>query len=557
MPFPNSCLPTGASGFPILVDIYTTAAGFALTMESTLSGFSESWSLPLLQPFLSYQNTFGVLEQRYLLSLLEDSSREYSTGLKPPPFTRDVSTAMESYAELVQRITDSVVPFTFQTADGAAQRCEQFTYGFATKSLLESLDMFFHKVVRDGLGGVLTGVRKAAGMDLPGVSSGPNSPPRQKLTMADGGEWEIFQLGLKILAVCAGLDKRFTDFETGVLKPLFKRTANVLEIKDEDADTESEGPSPVAALTANKPSTGGANKSPINATAPSAAAPTKESYESVPQSALSLLRRSQLNSEELRSLLLSPPSPLVNPPLEQLTRDAHRLVFDASFLPIQNEFAGFAGLPWNASESSPVAGAGGSRRYGMMEMPQFSLNPSPYITRIGEHLLTLPQQMELYQDDEGLCYRPDLLPFLDLLKPTLPGTPRSPRVELAEPSSPVSPNKATGLEDDLLSLPAAALYLTALSLGTQVLFVTSTMNLPGLSEKGARQLSADAGYLANVVSALDVEVLPTLRAIEDMCGCATAEVSKRLEAALGLGCAKDEEEVRRKVVVLRTGPQGR
>lgn len=463
------------------------------------------------------------MEQRYLLSLLDDPNREYAIGLKLPSFTRDVSSAMESYAETVQIVADSVVPSSFSSAEGAVLRCEQLTYGFAIPALLDALDAYFQRVVRDGIGSVLTGVRKASGLETPAAGGA-----RQKLSMADGGEWEIFQLGLKILAVCANLDKRFADFETGVLRPALKNAANIMEIRedvdDDGVESDSEPTSPNVAKAVQALPARGAPKSPEDGSA-------------APQSALSILRRSPLNSNELRTLLLAPPTPLLKPPLEQLTRSAHRLVFDASFLPIQNEFSGFAGLAWNVSESSPVAGAG-QRRYGMMEMPQFSLTPSAYITRIGEHLLTLPQQMELYQDDEGLCYRADLLPHLELARPA--------EVAGQEPGQ-----EADGEEDELMSLPAAALYLTALSLGTQVLFVQSAVALSALSDKGARQLSADAGYLANVVSALDVEVLPTFRAIEDMCGCSSHEVAGKLEAALAQGCGKEEEDVRRRIASLR------
>ncbi|KAI9034517.1 Golgi complex component 7-domain-containing protein [Hyaloraphidium curvatum] len=524
----------GAAALPTLVHIYTVTAGFSLTMESQLSGFSESWSLPLLQPFLSHQSNYGTLEQRYLLSLLEDPKREYFVGLKAPPFSRDVSSSMEAYAETVQKVADSVVPFAFQAAEAAVHRCEQFTYGFADVALLESLDLLFQKLVRDGIGSVLAGVRRAAGMEPP-VGGGP----RPKLAMADGGEWEVFQLGLKILVVCANLDRRFAEFEHGVVRPTLKKAAHLLELVDVDAETEPESGTPVS-----KGEPKGQGKSPLaTAVANSLATPSsKATFDAVPQAALSLLRRSALNSPQLRVLLTDPPAKLVDPPLEQLTRSAHRLVFDASFMPIEREFETFASLPWSANEASPVAGS----RRGMMELPQFSLNPSPYITRIGEHLLTLPQQMELYQDDEGLCYRAELLPHLELLKPAA-------EAESAPTDPDAGGEPTTPVQEDPLALPPAALYLTALALGTQQLLVKSVVALPALSDKGARQLSADAGYLANVVSALDVEVLPTVKAIEDMCGCPAAEAGKKLEAKMAEGCGREEEDLRRRLLGLRTG----
>jgi len=50
---------------------------------------------------------------------------------------------------------------------------------------------------------------------------------------------------------------------------------------------------------------------------------------------------------------------------------------------------------WNASGAAQPA----YPLPGVTEMPAFSLAPSPYITAIGEHLLTLPQQLETYSEE--------------------------------------------------------------------------------------------------------------------------------------------------------------
>jgi len=50
---------------------------------------------------------------------------------------------------------------------------------------------------------------------------------------------------------------------------------------------------------------------------------------------------------------------------------------------------------WNASGAAQPA----NPLPGVTEMPAFSLAPSAYITTIGEHLLTLPQQLESYSEE--------------------------------------------------------------------------------------------------------------------------------------------------------------
>lgn len=114
----------------------------------------------------------------------------------------------------------------------------------------------------------------------------------------------------------------------------------------------------------------------------------------------------------------------------------------------------------------------------------FSLSPMPYITSIGEQLLTLPQQLEPFvANDES-----------DPLLVALQAGPLPNALSLP-------PNFDGSTVDHWLD-----------SVGKQIalLYLDEIFKIPQLSTKGCAQLSADIEYLCNVMSALDVAPPPQI-----------------------------------------------
>jgi hypothetical protein len=188
-----------------------------------------------------------------------------------------------------------------------------------------------------------------------------------------------------------------------------------------------------------------------------------------PTSALSVLMRSPLNSDKLGNLKNQ--QVLLKLNVDGLIKTVQGLVFDAMFAPIQRHVATIPLQPWGVEGKTNA-----------FDLPQFSLNPSSYITRIGEHLLTLPQQMELYLDDPGLEWHVSRLPYVN--------------------------------RDEELS--PAAQYLASVCISAQDKLYHAIAAIPKLSDQGSKQVAADVAYLSNVVSALDVEVLPKLHKFKEL-----------------------------------------
>ena len=202
-------------------------------------------------------------------------------------------------------------------------------------------------------------------------------------------------------------------------------------------------------------------------------------------SAINILRLSTLNSHTLRSLTSSVSSlhasssttngsMLDTKPLEAVALNAQNLAFNILTVPLKKQLVTVGTLPiWTnrATSSSPFG----------ISVPQFSLSPSPYATRIGEHLLALPQQIELYQDDEALKYSISSLPFYN--------------------------DSMDG------EVNAALVWMTCVVRAAADSFSNSILSIERISTHGMQQLKEDVGYMINVFAAMEVKPNVTLENI--------------------------------------------
>ncbi|KAJ3321526.1 Golgi transport complex subunit 7 [Boothiomyces sp. JEL0866] len=109
---------------------------------------------------------------------------------------------------------------------------------------------------------------------------------------------------------------------------------------------------------------------------------------------------------------------------------------------------------------------------------QFSLSPLPYITSIGEYILTIPQKFENYFSEPWINFG---LKNLQELSPT--------------------DIETDGSEDDELY----HLWISSAVRTIEAHLVTNILKIKELSISGKRQLLADMQYLRNVMSALEIE----------------------------------------------------
>lgn len=172
----------------------------------------------------------------------------------------------------------------------------------------------------------------------------------------------------------------------------------------------------------------------------------------------------------------------------------HTLILDAMLKPIVAKLAAFHEWAdiWVAKASGGMLSS--------IPLPSFSMQPSEYVLQVGEHLLTLVQQMEPYvtkqaeDDDEDVASSTPIGGDLAAL-------PSSSHLPLhASSLLAASPPPPSYLEHDALY------WLDLLSKGTFHHLLSAVQRLTYLSDRGAKQLACDVDYLVHVLAALGVAI---------------------------------------------------
>jgi hypothetical protein len=216
--------------------------------------------------------------------------------------------------------------------------------------------------------------------------------------------------------------------------------------------------------------------------------------------------------------------------MSRMTNECQRFIYDALFLTIDEQLTDI----YHRERWSHAASALSKISPFNFEIPQFSLSPSSYIVSIGEHLLSLPQHLELYLNDEALTYSVNTLPYcqpLSLLTYSLLeelGITPSTRAS----DDPFHPQEA---EDSEFEEPSGHMWIVSLCNGTMVKYIKNIMKLKELTTQESKQLGTDIGYLMNVFGALEIYVLPILISLHSFSQMKDKELLERkneLEAIL-------------------------
>ena len=146
-----------------------------------------------------------------------------------------------------------------------------------------------------------------------------------------------------------------------------------------------------------------------------------------------------------------------------------------------------------------------------LQIPQFSLSPLEYVTRIGEHLLSLPQQLDLYMDDVSLAYSISTLPFMS----------HSESIVSADPND--------SMQDEEIQ-DITYMWITSVCRGTMDSYYRNAMLIPQLSSHGLSQLITDMQYLVNVFSAMDIQPMEQFKDLLD--GLASQEIPHHIQGDL-------------------------
>ncbi|KZT66540.1 hypothetical protein DAEQUDRAFT_695387 [Daedalea quercina L-15889] len=473
------------------------------------------WDTDLFGPFADFQADYASLERR----LLDDA---LASALQSTPRP----TTGADYARVLRERAVDV----FGAAEDAVVRCNAFTHGYGAAGLVQSVDHLasaFAEASRSEIVSRSSGEANAAGA----ADSGSEADLADLDYTAE--DWAEIQALLHLLEAVRALLDRMLSFEG-------KLRGNVIQMS--------------IYLRAARQDSGVFGSHATGTT----------------RGALQVLMQSTLNSAELHILLESvdpeppastqpapsvPPSPdarrmsfmgtvplsplmgtpAPSPPLLTGSRSAISTLAQACQVALQDTILGplyahltaYPTLPlWAAPDpSAKNSGAGGATN--AVHVPTFSLSPSTIMARVAEGLLSLPRLFEVYADDDALAVSLETLPFVGerFLRalaepaqspPTGPPELRSRRtasIALLPGQQVQAPPQPQEIQDMHFSPEAVtAAWLASLTRTLLARLTRSVLpKIPRLTPAGAAQLSADLGWLANIVEALNADWAPLRR----------------------------------------------
>ncbi|CAI2178768.1 369_t:CDS:2 [Funneliformis geosporum] len=384
------------------------------------------------------------------------------------------------------KVMSETIGEIFMMAESGLNRCMTLTYGFGGIGLIEVLNFFFTSFIKE-YQILLDQLRLDSGLDgsfggkdvLSGTSAVNKGGDNSNNDFFDFDQdklqqedWSNFHIGLKLLATCRTTSEKLSEFEEKVKNNL--ATVKDLIIHDslnEDLEWYERRSSVASSLEGQ----------------------SKRSTFTGSQSSLLLLRQSPLNSYNLNEFLTNIETKHILSP-SQDTLQIYQI--------------------W---------------KFGI------ALQPSEYITRIGEHLLTLPQQFEVYADDKSLEFSINSLPYsdekpiqekdiYDLIEDKKKGSIVKEKgnpeeietsITIVGESSTVKEEVfMTQSEDEEISTEEIThAWIISLARGTMHAICEKVLMIPQLSTHGTQQLLTDLGYLTNVLSTLDIPPIRELHKI--------------------------------------------
>ncbi|KAK9759748.1 hypothetical protein K7432_016938 [Basidiobolus ranarum] len=394
---------------PELIRAFKASEKFGSTVENLLYQLYEKnqtdkvidfnhWGDPIFEGFLSHQCKYPEYESAYLDATLEKILKVDSTK--------------ETGDKIVRYMLD-VIPKTFNVIDAALSRCLYFTHGFASVGMAKSVSQYICKLI---------GELETHCDQLSSMFSDGNAVMLSQISEEEEAEvdeyqqvnWQLFQLGLELLSACKRISIQIEEYEKSA-KTAILYTDNFLSKELEFG------------------------KVSVDITMYDEDSPTSFSIpaQDITVASLSLLKESTLNSLELRSLLIKLQNGAFtlaeNPRLasKSFTRQCQKYLFNMLFATIKKQLIDFDKNPaWISNEAGTTSPL-------KLQIPKFSLSPSTYITRVGEYLLTLPQQLETYTGHESFGFSLDTLPYSQfLINEELPTSPEpTTTVSSPKPSS--------------------------------------------------------------------------------------------------------------------------
>ena len=441
-----------------------------------LTGSGLDWDTAVLEPFLEYQVSYGVLETKFLSSSLPDSSPQVDLA-----------------RELRERTLD-----VFSLAEESLSRMHTFTHGYGAAVLVSSLDDFFTTFI-DSSRVTFTSSTPASATSVV-TGSGAEDLADLDYTLED---YSTIQAWLHLLESLRGVHGRLSVFESQ-LRGALLQTSIAFRALAQDPRTSVPGTTRGALWLLSE--------STLNAR------PLQDLLDSIH------LPDGRLPSQDtVRAPVPSSLLPKAHAALDVATNLVQTSLQAAMLSPLHKSLTNYASLPlWTASGQAPRR-TGGAGATSDAAVPTFSLSPSEAMQHAAEGLLNLPRLFEVYADDDVFAFSIETLPHVDVT--LLESLTESTAAELSSSSSSshtrrastirTLPNTAAASAFSFTPEAIASIWLSSLGLSfIQHLAQVILPSIRSLTTTGAAQLASDLGYLGNIVGALSVESEELSRWIE-------------------------------------------
>lgn len=339
--------------------------------------------------------------------------------------SNDVTLTSGGFQDSARSIAESP-PALFALLDAARGHCAAFTYGLAFPDFTSAVDAVMAEY---------TGKVEARVMHMRGLCDLDRVPRKAAADAAYHQDWSHFQGALVLLQACGDLILRVEKLAATIGRTLVDEADKVVGLRND-------------ALTA-----------PYN-------------YLFATPRHCAALRGEVKRVQDGDAEMLAQSKQCV----QRLNNTVHQMAFDILFNQIDRLLRDVPTL----SAWSSLGGVGG-----MLGMPSFSLTQQNYVTQVGQHMLTLPQQLEPMVSGEEDADNPSL------------------RTALGAGTLPYRRSHKDTEEDD--ETGHAPEWLEAVAVGTMQTYIKRILEIPKLSQHGANQLVKDMEYLNNVLNVLDVD----------------------------------------------------
>ncbi|KAI9607308.1 hypothetical protein H4Q26_005826 [Puccinia striiformis f. sp. tritici PST-130] len=227
------------------------------------SSIIKDWETSLYEPFVDFQSNYFEREANYLRA----SRRNITLGLPAHPNRDSTNASQKLTATMIQELPQ-VLEAMFTLADKALDRCEAFTHGYGALGYAEAVDSMLSEYLDTNRQSLISERenrqrRKENSARLDGNHGAPSNKSRGPVgnTSSYSGEsasqmlelegldyssedWEVFQLGLKLLATCKTVHDKLSEYEkkthhrlVEILAALRSKSADETVAFNEDLET--------------------------------------------------------------------------------------------------------------------------------------------------------------------------------------------------------------------------------------------------------------------------------------------------------------------------------